>query len=53
MKAWEHVCTQFEIDIKTARTSVTIARKLGDGEWWNSVERLARKGKGESLRWTW
>jgi hypothetical protein len=53
MKVWDRVCTEFDIDIKTARASVTIARRLGDGEWWNLAERLAKKGKYESLRLTW
>jgi hypothetical protein len=51
MKAWDRVCIEFEIDIKTARTSVTYARELK--EWWSSVEHLAKKGKSESLRNTW
>ena len=50
MEAYGHVCEVFEIDLKTARHSVKYARKLGDGEWWNSAERMAKKGK--SLRFT-
>jgi hypothetical protein len=52
MEAYDHVCTEHEIDLKTARNSVKYARGLGDGEWWNPVERLAKKRKGESIRLT-
>jgi hypothetical protein len=54
IKARDHVCDVFEIDVSTAQRSVRYAKHLADGEWWKSAEHLAKKGprKSESLHRT-